>query len=357
MLMEEKKKGRFFFRPVDRPDAEAEDTTPTLRYFFKLFGRKFGKLLSLNLLMVFQILPIIIAVLLYFLGDTVPTVDNPLFLPLYGAYTVDQSPVAALLLGIFGNQLNVPYLTTGRFVAIALLVAFTVLTWGWQNVGATYNLRSLVRGDSCFLFSDYFYAIRRNLKQGFFFGLLDFLVIAVLAYDFFYFRNYVSGVGSGFFYILIVALIIIYTFMRFYLYLMMITFDLSIRKLLKNALIFSMLGIKRNLMGLLGILLLAGINLLIIVPCLSVGFSVPIILPLFYFLAVAGFIAAYAAYPNIKRYMIDPVVAPADGASDDSAETGSEREKTKDEEAETEPEKAEDSAAPDTPDAEESSKD
>lgn len=341
--MEEKKKRRFFFRPVDRPDAVAEDTTPTLRYFFKLFGRKFGKLLSLNLMMVFQVLPLLAAVLIYFLGDTAPTVDNPLFLPLYGAYTTNHSPVAALLLGIFGNQLNVPYLTTGRLIAIILLAAFTVLTWGWQNVGATYNLRSLVRGDSCFLFSDYFYAIRRNLKQGFFFGLLDFAIIAVLAYDFFYFRNYVSGVASGFFYILIVALIILYTFMRFYLYLMMITFDLSVRKLLKNALIFSMLGIKRNLMGLLGIVLLAGLNLLIIVPCLSIGFSLPIILPLFYFLAVAGFIAAYAAYPNIKKYMIDPVNAPADDDTDEK------------EDEEHPPEECEDSTAPDTPDAAESS--
>ena len=108
-----------------------------------------------------------------------------------------------------------------------------------------------------------------------------------------------------------IALIVIYTLMRFYLYLMLVTFDLSTRKLLKNALIFSVLGIKRNVMGLLGIVLLAALNLLIIVPCLSIGFSAPIILPLFYFLSFTGFIAAYAAYPNIRRYMIDPV-APAE---------------------------------------------
>lgn len=310
--MEEKKKNRFFFRPVDRPDAQTEDTTPTLKYFFKLFWRKLGKLMTLNLMMLFQILPLIAAALIYFLGKTTPTVSDPLFAPLFGAYTADASPMAALLLGIFGNQINVPYLTTGKLIAIIVLIAFTAVTWGWQNVGSTYNLRSLVRGDSCFLFSDYFYAVRRNCKQGFLMGLLDFLIIAVLAVDFLYFRNYVSSLFSGFLYILIIALIVIYTLMRFYIYLMLITFDLPIRKLLKNALIFSVLGIKRNVMGLLGIAVLAGLNLLIIVPCLSVGFSVPLILPLFYFLAFAGFIAAYAAYPNIKRYMIDPV-SPAKG--------------------------------------------
>ena len=320
--MEEKKTRKFFFRPVERPDAEAEDTTPTLRYFFKLFWRKLGKLFSLNLLMIFQVLPLIAAVLIYIFGKTTPTIHDPLFAPLYGAHTVNPSPLSALLLGIFGNQLDVPYLTTGKLVAIILLVALTALTWGWQNVGATYNLRSLVRGDSCFLFSDYFYAIRRNIKQGFFVGLLDFIIIAVLAVDFFYFRNYVSSLGSGFLYVFVIALIVIYTLMRFYLYLMLVTFDLSTRKLLKNALIFSVLGIKRNVMGLLGIVLLAALNLLIIVPCLSVGFSAPIILPLFYFLSFTGFIAAYAAYPNIKRYMIDPVAPAKNPDAEDMPDEG-----------------------------------
>lgn len=320
--MEEKKTRKFFFRPVERPDAEAEDATPTLRYFFKLFWRKLGKLFSLNLLMIFQVLPLIAAVLIYIFGKTTPTIHDPLFAPLYGAHTVNPSPLSALFLGIFGNQLDVPYLTIGKLVAIILLVALTALTWGWQNVGATYNLRSLVRGDSCFLLSDYFYAIRRNFKQGFFVGLLDFAVITVLAVDFFYFRNYVSSLGSGFLYIFVIALIVIYTLMRFYLYLMLVTFDLSTRKLLKNALIFSVLGIKRNVMGLLGIVLLAVLNLLIIVPCLSVGFSAPIILPLFYFLSFAGFIAAYAAYPNIKRYMIDPVAPEEDPVAEDLTDEG-----------------------------------
>lgn len=320
--MEEKKTRKFFFRPVERPDAEAEDTTPTLRYFFKLFWRKLGKLFSLNLLMIFQVLPLIAAVLIYIFGKTTPTIHDPLFAPLYGAHTINPSPLSALLLGIFGNQLDVPYLTTGKLVAIILLVALTALTWGWQNVGATYNLRSLVRGDSCFLFSDYFYAIRRNLKQGFFVGLLDFIIIAVLAVDFFYFRNYVTSLGSGFLYVFVIALIVIYTLMRFYLYLMLVTFDLSTRKLLKNALIFSVLGIKRNVMGLLGIVLLAALNLLIIVPCLSIGFSAPIILPLFYFLSFTGFIAAYAAYPNIKRYMIDPVAPVENPDAEDVPDEG-----------------------------------
>lgn len=304
----ETKRSRFFGNRADRPDAVAEDTTPTLGYFFKLLGRKFGKLISLNQMMIFQYLPLIVAVVIYLFANTMHTTEHALYAPLLGVTLAGGSPTANLLIGTYGAPLNIPVLSTGRIVAIAILVAVTVLTWGWQNVGATYNLRSMVRGDSCFLWSDYFYAVRRNLRQGFFFGLLDFLVIAVLIFDFVWFGSYAALPFFGFMYILIIVLAFLYTLMRFYIYHMMITFDLSIRKLLKNALIFSLLGMKRNIVGLLGILAIVGLNLLLIIPCMSVGFTVPIVLPLFYFPALAGFIAAYAAYPNIKRYMIDPYV-------------------------------------------------
>ena len=36
------------------------------------------------------------------------------------------------------------------------------------------------------------------------------------------------------------------------------------------------------------------------------GISIPIILPFFYLLAAIGFMATYAAYPVIDRYMIAP---------------------------------------------------
>lgn len=302
------KKGFSLFRRGDRPDAPAEDTTPTLRFFFKLLKRKFGKILSLNLMMVFMILPILIAVMIPFLGTKTPTVAEGAFSysALIGVSIEGSAPSVSSLLGLATEQLNVPVWTTGKVVGVVLLLLFTVVTWGWQNVGAAYNLRSLVRGDSCFLWSDYFYAIRRNLKQGLIFGILDFLFIVVLLFDFFYFSMMEDIFYIGILYVVFLVLLLLYIVMRFYIYHMMVTFDLSIKKLLKNALIFTMLGIKRNLMGLLGIVAVIALNLVIIVPCLSVGFSVPIILPLFYFPALSGFIATYAAWPNIRRYMIDP---------------------------------------------------
>lgn len=310
MMSDTKKRG--LFRKAERvDDLLPEDTTPTLGFFFKQLWRKKGTLLSLNLLMVVRFLPLAAVVLIYLLGQKTPTMANPVFAPLLGISLAGQSANAGAaslgtLLGIFGEQISIAFPTTAAKVWMAVLLGFTVLTWGWQTVGGTYNLRSLVRGDSCFLWSDYFYAIKRNLKQGFFFGLLDALIIAVLCFDWFYF-NSLAGYSLFYsaMYFFTLVMIIIYACMRFYIYPMMITFDLPVKKLLKNALIFSMLGIKRNMMALLGIVVVFAINLALIGPSLSIGFTLTLILPFFYLPALAGFMSVYASYPNIQRYMID----------------------------------------------------
>ena len=314
--MSEKKKF-FSFGSKPRPDAVEESSLPTLGYFFKLLWRKLGRLVTLNLMMVVRFLPLVAILLIYLFGRQTTTVENPVFTPLLGVQLLNSSPnlevygspVSSALIGIFGGQQAAAFPTTGAVVVMILLLAFTALTWGWQTVGGAYNLRSLVRGDSCFLWSDYFYAIKRNLRQGFIFGLIDFLAIAVLLFDWYYF-NTLAGATFGFslMYFVTIALILIYASMRFYIYPMMITFDLPIKKLIKNAFIFSMLGIKRNLMGALGIIVLTALNVVLMALLLPFNIAIPLILPLLYYLSFTAFTSAYAAYPIIDRYMIAPFV-------------------------------------------------
>ena len=98
------------------------------------------------------------------------------------------------------------------------------------------------------------------------------------------------------------AMIIVYTMMRMYIYLMMVTFDLSIVKLLKNALFFTILGIKRNFMALLWIVLLVAVEYILLVVFAPLG----VILPLILLFSFGAFGCAFAAYPKIKEIMIDP---------------------------------------------------
>ncbi len=301
---------RFFdFNRDNRPDAIEEDTTPTLKRYFKLLGRRFWKLISLNLMMLPMILPLLIAAYLYLGIDRTPIQNQPIFSQLYGANLIESSPSSTFLLDLFGAQKQIPiYTGTGTYIAIAAVIAVLVITFGWQNAGATYILRSMVRGEPVFLFSDYFYAVKRNLKQGLLMGILDCAAIFLLVFDFMYFSGMPSSFWTDVCYFAIIAIGILYFFMRFYIYLMMITFELPIRKILKNALIFTVLGIKRNLMGLLGIVLITAIQILLfaVFAMTPLSIAIPLMLMLLYFIAVNAFTAAYAAYPIIDRYMIEP---------------------------------------------------
>ena len=174
-------------------------------------------------------------------------------------------------------------------------------------VGSTYIMRGLVRGDSVFVVSDFFYAIRKNLKQGFFMGLIDCIVIFVLGFDIYYFYTSEPNAMTNFMYAMIFAMIVVYIVFRFYTYLMLVTFDMKMSKIFKNALIFVVLGIKRNALALLGLLITTALAIVPIAIFLPLGLGVALVLPFIYYLGVCGFISTYAAYPIIQKYMIDPV--------------------------------------------------
>lgn len=308
-----KKKFKLFDMSRDGKGVDpGEDTTPNLKFFFKQLARKFSKIISLNILMIFQVIPILISIYLYvFASPTTPTQYYPEYAALFGIHETASTAAGAVNMGIFSFQLGLPTYNTYVYWVIGILMALLVLTYGWQKVGSIYVMRGLVRGDSVFVFSDYFYAIKKNFKQGFALGIIDCLIMFVLGYDLFYFFNSEPTGFSNFIYVMTLALIVLYIIFRFYTYLMIVTFNIKLGKAFKNALIFIVLGIKRNIMALLGLVLVTALAVVPIFLLLPLGLGVALVLPLIYYLGVSAFIYTYAAYPVIKKHMIDPVAVPA----------------------------------------------
>lgn len=299
-------KSIFRFRNRDgKGVAKGEDTRPTFKNFFKQFFRKFSHLLSLNVLMLFQVAPIIIAVVAFLTTPMTPSQTGAAFAPLYGASLIEPNAISHLTLALDALSLNIPVFNPPAYWIIGACALFLILTIGWQSVGSFYVLRGLVRGDAVFVFSDYFYAIKRNFKQGFVFGLIDSLLIITLVFDVLYYSQTVGAFWMDVMFWILTAISVLYIIMRPYIYLMLITFDMKIRKMFKNALIFSALGIKRNLMAMLGVVLLVALHLFLIIMFMPQG-VITVIFPLLYVFAAIGFISAYAVYPVIDRYMIAP---------------------------------------------------
>ena len=254
-----------------------------------------------------QVLPILISLFLYFFASpTTPTAYYTEYPLLYGIGQLGGDAVTAVNATNLSAQFGLPAYNTYVYWVIGILMGFHIITYGWQKCASTYIMRGLVRGDSVFIISDYFYAIKKNWKQGLALGLLDCSIIGVLCVDFMYFYSSAQTPFTNFMYAMTFALILMYIIFRFYIYMLIVTFNIKLSKAIKNAFIFTVLGLKRNVLALLGLGVITALAVGMIMLLLPLGVGVTVILPLLYYLGVSAFIYNFAAYPVIKKYMIDP---------------------------------------------------
>ena len=102
---------------------------------------------------------------------------------------------------------------------------------------------------------------------------------------------------------------------------------MKIKKIVKNSLIFSLLGIKRNLMALLGIIILVVLNALFLFSFNGMLLPLGVAFPFLILFAHGSFMATYASYYKIKEIMIDPYYENLENA-EDAEESFEEEEET-----------------------------
>ena len=86
----------------------------------------------------------------------------------------------------------------------------------------------------------------------------------------------------------------------------MVTFKLSVLKIIKNSLIFAALGIKRNALALLAIVLVIITEFSLLFGFGGILVSIAVALPLLILFSGLAYMKVYAAYYKIKEIMIDP---------------------------------------------------
>ncbi|MCL2517054.1 MAG: hypothetical protein FWF15_00695 [Oscillospiraceae bacterium] len=297
-----------FFNPnKDGKGVKKEDIGPrNLLNFFKLYSRNMGRLMSINLLIVFGNFPVIFALLGIsgYLNRYGIAPASQLFGPLQGVLiNGGDSPAMAALYGVHGAQTQISIETTATYIMYALS-ALTIFTFGLVSVGTTYLARNIVKGEPLFVWQDFWYAIKKNLRQGLIFGVIDVILMFLMGYNiFFYYFNLGSFINNMLFYFSLI-MAILYIMMRFYIYIIMITFNLSIFKVIKNSLIFAIIGFKRNFMAIVGISFLIFINYSL----LLLYFPIGVIIPFVFLFGHGTFMAAYAAYQKIEDVMITPYI-------------------------------------------------
>lgn len=310
---EKEKKKRFTLNPFEnmfRRDGKGVEKDeirvidkPGIVNYFKLLKRKLNHVFSVNLLMVFGNFPVFFAMAaLAFTTREMLGPDSQIYAVLQGSAYFDRSPLMTVLMGVFGRQDSISGMTTASYIlfGLTLLILFT---FGPVNAGVTYILRNILRGDPVFVWSDFRYAVKKNFKQSLIFGIIDLLMMVMLVFDVLSYRvNAAFSSTYMIMYVISYGMSIMYFFIRMYSYLMIVTFDMSLFKIIKNSVFFAILGIKRNIMALFATVLYVIVNILLIKVFLPVGLLLPFII----LFGLIEYTTVYCAFPKIKEIMIDP---------------------------------------------------
>jgi len=271
--------------------------------FFSTFGDKFWKLVTLNLLF-FLVNASVFALFAYLAsvgGVPYRTPTSVLFQPLQGVMLHGDNPALNALYGVVGIQTQHAYPSAITYVLLGIGL-LTVFTFGIATAAMTYIQRNFVKGEPVDLAEDFFLCIRRNFKQAVLLGLFDLLFVFVIFFDL---VNYFYANQSFAFLLMLYAtffISLLYLIMRPYMYLMCVTFDIKIAKIIRNSCILAVTGLGRNVFcGIFSLaVILLNVLLFGMIPSLGVGM-------LFVFtVSIAWFFQVYGAWPVIKKHMIDP---------------------------------------------------
>ena len=282
-----------------------------LKRFFITYKTNFGKLVSVNMFMVLGNFPLIFLIMA-FSGYTkaeaiIPSSD--LFQNLSGIFSATApSPFNMSLYALEGLQESVLLPTTLTYIFYGL-GALTLFTFGLVNVGTAYILRNMAMGEPVFVWTDFWYAVKRNWRQALPFGVIDGLINVLLIFNIYT----MITAGSSFFASMLfwgsIILVVLYFFMRPYIYIQMLTFDLGVFKILKNSLIFALAGLKRNVISLLATVILVLLELCFIFALGALLIPLAIAMPLAIMFSTLAYAKVFAAYFKIKELMIDPYKA------------------------------------------------
>lgn len=204
----------------------------------------------------------------------------------------------------------IPFILTGLFSKNYILMNISLIPILGISVlipGLTYILRNFSREEHAFPMADYFDTIKKNWRQSLAVGIIDFVIYYLMVNAC---RFYLSQSHNNLLIIIPLALCflftILFTFMQYYIWIQIITFDLKIKQIFKNSLIFAFAGLGRNIiitffLGLVSLILYIIPPLLILTP--------------FMLVSLYGFIIVFNAWFTIKKFMMTDAESEEDSDS------------------------------------------
>ncbi len=181
-----------------------------------------------------------------------------------------------------------------------------VLPSGLAAAGMTNLTRNMAVDTHSFGTSDFFETIKKNWKQALPAGLINLFVLAFLGFDIYffgmYFKNELKIIGLA----VCITLLLIFLVMRYYIWIILITFKLPLKQIYQNSFKLTLLGIKNNLFILLGMAAMYGLCYCLGVTGTGITQFLFYIIVLFVLPGFRFLLIQFNVFGNIKKYMIEP---------------------------------------------------
>lgn len=194
--------------------------------------------------------------------------------------------------------------TAGIFYTLFTL---PLLTNGLADAGLTNITRNIYCGKHSFGFSDFMETIKKNWKQALPIGIIRLLVGVILGLATYYYattKGDLAAIGLG------VCIFGIFCFvcMQSYLFLITISFGMSVKKIIVNSFKFVFLNLWKNILLIIidAVVVLLGIFVILFGDGHAIALTFYILFLVCFYPSFRSLAAQFCAFPSVKKYMIDP---------------------------------------------------
>lgn len=237
--------------------------------FFEIFWNQLSKLSLANIIYFFAMLPLALGLMLCFKIDFA----SPSLITLKTPNQID-------LIGFI-------------LIIISVFVSFPA------TLGFTFVLRNIQRREHAWIWHDFIKHIRANYVKGVLNGIIVLVTYFLLFNAFGMYRSQIFnlGIANTFLTSFIVVIGVLFTWMQYYVNTMIVTFDLSLKDIYKNALLFAIGRLPLNI-------LISVIGIIVFILVLMIPSVILYILWFLILYSLFGIITVFMVYPTIDKYMI-----------------------------------------------------
>lgn len=207
-----------------------------------------------------------------------------------------ESPVKRFFTEFFHRFWQLVFLNV-----LYLIACVPIVTIGPATAALNYVCRNFTQGKPVSFFTDFVEKCKEHFKQGLAVGLIQLCSTALIVSSFLMWTSTEWNVGETMRTIAVIVIFLVGYLMffgSFYLYPMMVSFDLTVKQLFRNSFILAMTQLWRNLV------ILAVGAVLLFLTFLFWPVSFPVFL--FLFFSVLIFTSNALVFPVLKRYVALP---------------------------------------------------